>query len=55
MKFKADSKKVVRLGDSKYAVFNGGEFETTDKNEIALLGNAKGVTAVAEKVKKKAE
>mgnify|MGYP003640938928 CR=1 FL=1 len=51
MKFKADKYKVVRLGNSKYAVFASGEFETTDKHEIELLSNAKGVNSVTKKVK----
>lgn len=51
MKFKADSKKVVRLGSGKLAVFKSGSYETSDKDEIASLKKAKGVVEVKAEVK----
>lgn len=44
MKFKANSNKVVSLGSRKLATFKGGFYETSNKQEIALLEKAKGVT-----------
>lgn len=40
MKFKAAKTKVVRIGKGKYATFESGTFETTNKDEIALLEKA---------------
>ncbi len=47
MKFTAAKTKVVRVGKGKYASFKDGAYETTDKDEIALLKKAKGVKSSA--------
>ncbi len=52
MIFTADKPKVVRVGAGKYASFKGGKYETTDKDEIALLKKAKGVKEVVKSASK---